>query len=85
MRILDLVKDKKVKFEFYREGNFFYKCENGLIFPVPADDIGTATMLAEDKAIFFMRWIRKHLELLETMVDKGETQDEAFARRARNR
>ena len=33
-------------------------------FPVPISDIGTATFLAEDKALLFMRYIRKHLDLL---------------------
>jgi hypothetical protein len=28
-------------------------------FPVPLEDVGTATLLHEDKAITFMRWIRK--------------------------
>ena len=32
------------------------------IFTVPLEDIGTATLLAEDKAITFMRWIRKAIE-----------------------
>lgn len=35
---------------------------NSYIFPVPIEDIGSATLLAEDKAITFMRWIRKAIE-----------------------
>lgn len=35
---------------------------NVYTFPVPLDDIGTATLLSEDKAITFMRWIRKAIE-----------------------
>jgi len=31
-------------------------------FPVRLEDLGEATILAEDKAIFFMRYIRKALE-----------------------
>ena len=31
-------------------------------FPVPIEDIGNATMLSEDKAITYMRWIRKAME-----------------------
>ena len=38
---------------------------DGFQFPVPLADIGTATLLAEDKALFFMRWIRRHLEVME--------------------
>lgn len=66
MKIIDLVKDKKVTFEYFREGHLYYKCENGMIFAVPVDDIGQATMLKEDKAILYMRWIRKHLDEIAT-------------------
>jgi hypothetical protein len=31
-------------------------------FPVDINDIGNATLLAEDKAIYFMRWIRRARE-----------------------
>lgn len=34
-------------------------------FPVPIDDIGSATFLDEDRAILFMRYIRKHLKVIE--------------------
>lgn len=65
MSIKDMVKDgKTVSFVQFREGNFIYKTEDGFEFPVPLSDIGNATMLAKDKAILFMRYIRKHIELL---------------------
>lgn len=67
--ITKMVKGKKVTFEFYREGNFFYKTECGFTFPVPIDDIGTATLLNTDKALFFMRWIRKHKETIQEAVE----------------
>ena len=54
----------KVKFQFYREGHLYYKTENGLEFPVKISDTDGATFMAEDKAIYFMRWIRKHLQTL---------------------
>jgi len=31
-------------------------------FPVPIEDVGSGTMLAHDKAITYMRWIRKAVE-----------------------
>lgn len=31
-------------------------------FPVPLDDVGDATLEKEDKAIMFMRYIRKAIE-----------------------
>jgi len=62
----DMVKDnRKVRFAFYRDQQLFYRTECGFEFPVPIDDIGNATSLAEDKAILFMRYIRKHLNTLE--------------------
>ena len=57
-----LVKNNKVRFDFYRAGVMYYTVtseEKTYRFPVPLDDIGDATLLAEDKAILFMRYIRK--------------------------
>ena len=31
---------------------------------MPVTDVGNATMLARDKALLFMRYIRKHLDML---------------------
>ena len=70
MNIKELIKDNFVKFDSYRQGNFYYKIIKSeqtalrgesiaYLFTVPIDDIGTATLLSEDKAITFMRWIRK--------------------------
>ena len=65
MNIKDMVKDKKVKFLYYREKELWYITECDFAFPVPIDDVGTAYMNSEDKAILFMRWIRKHLDMLK--------------------
>lgn len=62
MNIKDLVKDKTVKFSYYRDGVLWYITEDGFLFPVQISDTGTGTFKSEDKAIFFMRWIRKQLE-----------------------
>jgi hypothetical protein len=59
-----VVENKRVKFDFYREGNLWYKTETGFVFPVPIDDTGSAIFLAEDRAILFMRYIRKHIDFL---------------------
>jgi len=68
IKIKDLVtKEHVVKFDSYRAGYFYYivynsnQTPNGdsYGFTVPIDDIGGATLLATDKAITFMRWIRK--------------------------
>lgn len=76
MTVGDLVRNgNTVKFHSYRQGNFYYTVqwtdetpEQSMGVPytwqfvVPLADIGEATLLATDKAITFMRWIRKALE-----------------------
>ena len=60
-----IVNDQKVRFSFYRDGQLWYETECGFQFPIPIADTGTATFLAEDRAILFMRYIRKHMAALE--------------------
>ena len=65
MSITFLVKDNYVHFDSYRQGFFYYRLNVGkstYLFPIPEDDIGTATLKSMDKAITFMRWIRKAIE-----------------------
>ena len=68
MDIKECIKGQ-VTFEYYRKNEFWYKCENGYMFPVPLEDIGDATFMAKDKGLLFMRYIRKHLALAETLED----------------
>ena len=63
MKLIEMVKGKVVRFEFYKENELFYSTEDGFIFPVPIEDIGNATYKAEDKAPLFMRYIRKELAI----------------------
>lgn len=66
MNIKDMVKDnKKVKFLRYRKGELIYITECGFEFPVPIDDVGDGVFLSEDKAMLFMRYIRKHIQNIE--------------------
>jgi hypothetical protein len=61
----DIVKDNTVHFNSYRAGFFYYivKVDNTIYqFPIDREDIGQATLLATDKAIVYMRWIRKAIE-----------------------
>jgi hypothetical protein len=67
MNIKDMVKDKSVSFQYYKDGQLFYSTECGFIFPVPIDDVGTATLNAKDKALLFMRYIRKHIKTVENL------------------
>ena len=65
MTILEMVKDKKVTFVYYRDGDLYYTTECGFVFPVPISDLGTATALSEDKALLFMRYIKRHKKVIE--------------------
>ena len=67
MDIKDIVKDNMVRFLRYRKGIAYYAVrvpaeDADYAFPVPLDDIGDATLEAEDKAMLFMRYIRKALD-----------------------
>jgi hypothetical protein len=67
MNIKDIVKDNNVHFVRYRQGVAYYAVsvpgeDQDRVFPVPLSDVGDATLLAEDSAIIFMRYIRKAIE-----------------------
>lgn len=68
MKLIDLVKNQRVHFEYYRCGEAWYKTDSGFLFPVPfvnKKEIGNATFQRDDKAILFMRYIRKYKEELD--------------------
>ncbi len=49
-----------VTFSYYRDGALWYRTGySDELFPVPIEDIGDAIFLAQDKAILFMRYMRK--------------------------
>jgi hypothetical protein len=56
---------KLVHFQFYRKGELWYKTDDGFEFAVPVADAGDGVFLASDKAMLFLRYIRKQLELNE--------------------
>lgn len=69
MKITDFVKaDRDVEFHYYRKGYFYYLVANvneinGIyLFPIPADDLGDATLNRFEKSTFMMRYIRKAIE-----------------------
>lgn len=70
--IKDMVKNKVVTFLFYKEGELWYTTECGFEFPVPISDTGTAAMNRTDKAILFMRWIRKHVIVINEYAKQRE-------------
>lgn len=51
-----------VNFKFYRKNELWYECDNGFVFPVPVSDTGDGVFNPTDRAMLFMRWIRKELE-----------------------
>jgi hypothetical protein len=53
--------NKTVRFTHFRKGELWYAADCGFEFPVPVDDTGDGEFKASDRAIFFMRYIRKHL------------------------
>ena len=65
MNIKDVVKDNKVYFLFYRQQHMYYGVDvrgEQLMFPVPLEDVQEATLNAEEKAITYMRYIRRAIE-----------------------
>jgi hypothetical protein len=67
MNIKEIVKDNKVNFFRYRQGVMYYTLkvpghDKEHMFPVPLSDVGDATLQAQDKAIIFMRYIRKAID-----------------------
>jgi hypothetical protein len=46
-----------VVFTHFVNGEFWYQTKDGFAFPVPLSEIGSATLLATDKATLFVRYI----------------------------
>ena len=60
-------KGKEVHLSYYVDGDLYYKCDDGFEFIDPKCDTtntqgNTPTFMRDDKAIYFMRWIRKAME-----------------------
>lgn len=67
---------KPVYFSFYRDGELWYKTEilgsggQEFEFPIPPEDMKGALFKAQDKSIYFMRFMRKYLEFLQENIKK---------------
>lgn len=77
--IKDIIKDNNVYFLYAREGKLYYGIDyldRTYQFPVPFSDnneVGNATFMREDKAIYFMRYIRKAINNNDFMItNKGD-------------
>lgn len=72
MKLGDIIKqDTKANFLYFRDTELWYETTTGFKFPVPISDTGTAIFKNTDKAIFFMRWIRKHKEFVDMYMETG--------------
>ena len=64
-----ILKDRvagSVKFLKLVNSELWYVCNDGFEFAIPLEDTAGAEFAAEDKGLYFMRWIRKHMSMLET-------------------
>ena len=59
-----------VHFQYFRDEEFWYRTDQGLLFPVSLKEAlaGRATFLAHDKAIYYMRWIRRYVAVCKEEV-----------------
>lgn len=72
--VKDIVSNNaNVHFQFYRKGELWYKTDCGFEFPVPIDDTGDGTFLNTDRAMLFMRYIRKQLDLIKEEQSCSQT------------
>lgn len=64
--VKDMVSNgQMVRFVCYRDSELWYETESKFQFPVPIDEAKGGVFLAEDRALLFMRFIRKHLEAIK--------------------
>ena len=73
MSIKDMVKPgRMVHFNYYKNGELWYITDCGFDFSVPISDTGEAEFCSSDKAMLFMRWIRKHMQAIQSAkVEQG--------------
>lgn len=64
--IKEMVKGKMAKFVRYVDESLWYRTDDGFEFPISIEEAKGGTFEPEHKAIRLMRWIRKHVELLES-------------------
>jgi hypothetical protein len=63
MAVKDHVRGKS-RFLFYKDSQLWYQTDDTeFVFPVPIEDIGTATFNNEEKSLLMMRYIRKWIEI----------------------
>lgn len=81
--ILQLAKSLLIEFIRFEDNLLWYRAtyEKGELsgtfdFPVPVEETAGGVFLAKDfKPLYFMRWMRKHLEHLSKAQDEAEADD----------
>lgn len=62
----EMVRDNAiVMFKKCHDSQLWYETDCGFEFPVPFEDTQGAMLHRTDRAMFFMHWISKHMEMLE--------------------
>lgn len=61
-----------VKFVRLVDSELWYVCNDGFEFPIPHEDTKGATFNAEDKGMYFMRWISKHMKVIASYEEAKE-------------
>ncbi len=61
---------KVVKFVCFKHNELWYTTECGFEFPIHVSETPGAEFKSEDKAMFFMRWIRKHIALIKSAKEE---------------
>lgn len=59
-----------VNFVKFANSELWYVCEDGFEFPIPLSDTAGAEFAAKDKGLFFMRWIKQHMKMLDEAKDE---------------
>ena len=64
---------QKVHFQYFRDNEFWYKTDGGLLFPISLKEAqtGRATFLSCDKAIYYMRWIKRYVAACKAEAVQG--------------
>jgi hypothetical protein len=71
MKLTDHVKGMST-FSYFRAGNLWYITDTGFEFPVPVEDTDGATFDSSVKSLMLMRWIKKHIDVVNTGINQSD-------------
>lgn len=58
-------------FSCYRDGNLWYVTEKGFEFPIPVSDLQGTQVKSVEKAIFLLRWMRRHADIINEAANEN--------------